>query len=477
MKFSIFVSFQKALLVLCLISCFALTVSAANYYPSEIGNTWVFLSADGGEKLTYTIEPPKDSDVEGLIVLKITNEAIGTDLATSTDLYDITIENDGSLLLHHSLTDEGAFGIADVTYDPPVTFFPAELPLGHTWQIMAETELQLVGAVSSTTTITVVAIEDVETAAGVFKDCVKLEIKQKDITAIAVLRKTSYQWLASDIGPVKFLNDQEVVYELQDYTLLEPKSETPLMEVSLEQRPTKNVEYIKIGIELNNGKDVAGYSSLVAFDRTVLKYISATEGDYLPSDGIFIRPLLDEDDTYKLSLDIGSITQTDTTVTFGVQRLSISDFFFSFPDVPPEFERPNAEYWGVAILGSAPIDSDTQLPAATDGNGTLVTLTFEVIDKDKPAIIALPELSLTDAFDIPLPVTTKEMVITHLAPLVDDKLSTDVNGDGKVDILDLVRVASSFGEPVSTENAAVDVNGDGEINILDLVQIAQDFGK
>ena len=283
MKLSSIVSYQKTLLVLCLICCITLTVSAANYYPSEIGNTWVFLSADGGEKLTYTIEPPKDTDVEGLIVLKITNEAIGADLATSTDLYDITVENDGSLLLHHSLTDEGAFGFADVTYDPPVTFFPAELPLGHTWQIMAETELQLVGEVSSTTTITVVAIEDVETAAGVFKDCVKLEIKQKDITAIAVLRKTSYQWLASDIGPVKFLSeDQDVVYELQDYNLLEPKTETPM---------------------------------------------------------------------------------------------------------------------------------------------------------------------------------------------------TDVNGDGKVDILDLVSVASNFGKPVSDENANVDVNNDGEINILDLVQIAQDFGE
>ena len=289
MKFSFIVSCLKALLVLCLICCFTLTVSAANYYPSEIGNTWVFLSEDGGEKLTYTVEPPKDTDVEGLIVLKITSEAIGTDLEPSTDLYDITVENDGSLLLHHSLTDEGAFGFADVTYDPPVTFFPAELPLGHTWQIMAETELQLVGEVSSTTTITVVAIEDVETAAGVFKDCVKLEIKQKDITAIAVLRKTSYQWLASDIGPVKFLNDQDVVYELQDYNLLEQKTETPMME--------------------------------------------------------------------------------------------------------------------------------------------------------------------------------------------DVSLSSDVNGDGKVDILDLVSVASNFGEPVSDENANIDVNNDGEINILDLVQIAQDFGK
>ena len=125
-------------------------------------------------------------------------------------------------MLHQSAVDQLAFGIAEATFDPPVSFFPAELPLGHTWQIMAETELQLVGPVTSTSTITVVAIEDVETPAGVFKDCVKLEINQRDVLALAVFRETSYQWLAPGVGPVKYLNDQEVLYELESYELVEP---------------------------------------------------------------------------------------------------------------------------------------------------------------------------------------------------------------------------------------------------------------
>ncbi len=58
-----------------------------------------------------------------------------------------------------------------------------------------------------------------------------------------------------------------------------------------------------------------------------------------------------------------------------------------------------------------------------------------------------------------------------------EEVNTDVNGDGEVNILDLVRVASFFGESVSAENAVADVNGDGEINILDLVAVANDFGK
>ena len=49
--------------------------------------------------------------------------------------------------------------------------------------------------------------------------------------------------------------------------------------------------------------------------------------------------------------------------------------------------------------------------------------------------------------------------------------SMDVNGDGVVNILDLVAVANGFGTD------APDVNGDGVVNILDLVQVANQFGQ
>ena len=54
------------------------------------------------------------------------------------------------------------------------------------------------------------------------------------------------------------------------------------------------------------------------------------------------------------------------------------------------------------------------------------------------------------------------------------QLKEDVNGDGVVNILDLVRVASNLGG--SGENGA-DVNGDGVVNILDLVRVAGAFGN
>ena len=53
-------------------------------------------------------------------------------------------------------------------------------------------------------------------------------------------------------------------------------------------------------------------------------------------------------------------------------------------------------------------------------------------------------------------------------------ITTDVNGDGIVNLLDLVLVASAFGS--EGPDLATDVNGDTVVNILDLVWVADAFG-
>ena len=66
---------------------------------------------------------------------------------------------------------------------------------------------------------------------------------------------------------------------------------------------------------------------------------------------------------------------------------------------------------------------------------------------------------------------------THLLPDLDGEIYlttksfADVNGDGTINILDLVQVANGFGK------STLDPNGDGMVNILDLVFVVQQFSQ
>jgi uncharacterized protein (DUF2141 family) len=57
--------------------------------------------------------------------------------------------------------------------------------------------------------------------------------------------------------------------------------------------------------------------------------------------------------------------------------------------------------------------------------------------------------------------------------------STDINGDGKVDMADIGIAAIAFGshENGARWNPAADVNGDGIVNMFDLGLVARDFWK
>ena len=66
---------------------------------------------------------------------------------------------------------------------------------------------------------------------------------------------------------------------------------------------------------------------------------------------------------------------------------------------------------------------------------------------------------------------------THLLPDLDGEIYlttrsfADVNGDGRVNVLDLIQVTNSLGK------SAPDPNGDGAVNILDLVFVVQQFSQ
>ena len=170
-------------------------------------------------------------------------------------------------------------------------------------------------------------------------------------------------------------------------------------------------EQLTFALNIESGEAVAGYQATIQFDGTALRYVSSAIGDFLPAGAI--SPPVDA---------------SGNTVTLG----------------------------GVSLGGES------------NGDGTLATITFEIIEV-KESALTLSDALLSDSAE------------TASTPQVEDaqiveppQLKEDVNGDGVVNILDLVRVASSLGK--SGENGA-DVNGDGIVNILDLVAVAGALGN
>ncbi len=358
MKITNSMSWLKPILVLSLICSFVLTATAQDYYPTTIGNTWVLLSEDGAERRTYSIEEPETDEDEGIIILRILTETLGTDVVDN-DVYYIS-DDAGDLKLHRTKLEEGAFGIAAAILDPPAIFFPADLPIGRTWEIITEIELNLVGTVNTTSTIEVVAVEDVETPIGTFENCVKLKISRKIVTALVTQRPFYYQWLGPDVGPVKYENDQGIVYELESYNLVEPTEEPVIETPEILQTSTDifvnpvNIESPAVGeqftvsINIGNGEGVAGYQLTVNFDPTALKYISSANGDYLPAGA---------------SVNTAEVTENSVQL------------------------------------------AATATDAESDGHGTLATVTFEVVEV-KASSISLTNVVITNATAEPLEFVT-----------------------------------------------------------------------
>ena len=114
-------------------------------------------------------------------------------------------------------------------------------------------------------------------------------------------------------------------------------------------------EELMVNINIAGGAGVSGYQVTVNFDPTALSYVSGGNADYLPA-GAFAVPA----------------TTTDSSVTIA----------------------------GTSLTGPAP-----------DGDGTLATVTFTVVEA-KPSAISLTGVTLADAAAIALDVTTADGMVT-----------------------------------------------------------------
>ena len=169
-------------------------------------------------------------------------------------------------------------------------------------------------------------------------------------------------------------------------------------------------EQLAFNLNITSGEAVAGYQATVQFDTTALRYVSSANGDYLPDAAFFVEQKVEGN----LKLNVAS------------------------------------------------------LAGESKGDGTLATLTFEVIAV-KESTLTLSDVLLTDSAGKTFVPQVENAEITE-----STILKGDVNSDGTVNIADLVLVASNLGE---TGQNAADVNGDGVVNIADLVLVAGALGN
>ncbi len=172
-------------------------------------------------------------------------------------------------------------------------------------------------------------------------------------------------------------------------------------------------EQLELSLNITGGKAVAGYQATVQFDATALRYVKSSNSDFLP-DGAFFAPPIVEKNLVKLSA--------------------------------------------------------ASLAGESNGDGTLTTLTFEVIAA-KASTLTLSDVLLTNSAGVTSAPQVENAEITERPE--PEKLTSDVNGDGSVNIQDLVLVASNMGK---TGQNAADVNGDSIVNIADLVLVAGALG-
>ena len=170
-------------------------------------------------------------------------------------------------------------------------------------------------------------------------------------------------------------------------------------------------EQLELSLNITNSEAVAGYQATVQFDETALRYVSGANGDFLPAGTFFIDPKVE-----------GNLIKLNAA----------------------------------------------SLAGESNGDGTLATLTFQVIAA-KASTLTLSDVLLTNSTGKTFVPDVENGEVTE-----STGLKGDVNGDGTVNIADLVLVAGALGK---TGQNAADVNDDGIVNIADLVLVAGALGN
>jgi len=128
------------------------------------------------------------------------------------------------------------------------------------------------------------------------------------------------------------------------------------------------------------------------------------------------------------------------------------------------------------------VNCSLQAPPPVSGSGTLATISFHVEALGETAL-SLRDTILSNQTTTSIPHDVADGYFNNL-----ERVPGDVNGDGTVNIQDVLIVALAFGSMAEDDpstpwnetrnwNADADLIDDGKINIYDLVVIGTNFGK
>ncbi len=200
---------------------------------------------------------------------------------------------------------------------------------------------------------------------------------------------------------------------IYDYVVEILPTDPTMTSVKLSPSPTVSPdvgERLTLALTIEAGADVVGYKATLNYDSIALRYVESANGDYLHSGVTFAAPVVE-----------------GNTVTLAA----------------------------------------TSTAAGSNGAGTLATVTFEVVAA-KTSTLSLSDVELSNSIGAVSQLRVEYAKITEF-PI----LPGDINKDGVVNILDLVVIASNFGQ--EGDNVG-DFNGDGVVNIFDLIMVSATFG-
>ena len=174
-------------------------------------------------------------------------------------------------------------------------------------------------------------------------------------------------------------------------------------------------EAFTLDLTVRNVHDLAGWQLDLAFNPAVLKAISVSEGDFLSKGG--------------------------------------ENTFFQAGDI-------NNAAGSITGISGAVIDT-----GGIGGTGTLFSVTFEAKAVGEGQLrVSEDRLGASTGNQIHY-----DIVIQPVTVAIIVEPTYDLNGDGKVDVLDLRLVAQNFGQA----NRQADANHDGTVDVFDLIAVAQ----